>query len=57
MAEDYAAASIGRIAERIAIRGALHAATGRLRDDPQFEIDSCTTQIANVFELATRVVE
>jgi hypothetical protein len=39
----------------IAIRGALDAATGRLRDDPQFEIDGYATQIATVFELATRV--
>jgi hypothetical protein len=41
----------------IAIRGALDAATARLRDDAQFEIDGYTTQIATVFELATRVEE
>jgi AcrR family transcriptional regulator len=41
----------------IAIRGTIDAATGRLRFDPQFDIDSYTRQIANLFELATRVDE
>ncbi len=41
----------------IAIRGAIDAAPGRLRFDPQFDIDKYTREIANVFELATRVDE
>ena len=38
----------------IAIRGTIDGVSGRLRFDPQFDIDSYTRQIANVFELATR---
>jgi AcrR family transcriptional regulator len=41
----------------IAIRGAIDAAPGRLRFDPQFDIDRYTREIANVFELATRIDE
>ena len=41
----------------IAIRGAVDAVSGRLRFDPQFDIDSYTREIANVFELATRIDE
>jgi AcrR family transcriptional regulator len=41
----------------IAIRGAIDAAPGRLQFDPQFDIDRYTREIANMFELATRVDE
>lgn len=37
----------------IAIRGALDAVSGPLRFDPEFDIDSYTREVANVFELAT----
>ena len=41
----------------IAIRGALDAATSQLRFGPEFDIDSYAREIADVFELATRVGE
>jgi AcrR family transcriptional regulator len=39
----------------IAIRGAIDGVPGRLRFDPQFDIDSYASQLADVFELATRI--
>jgi hypothetical protein len=39
----------------IAIRAALEAASPRLAMDPQFDIDNYASEIATVFDLATRV--
>jgi hypothetical protein len=37
----------------IAIRSAIDAVPGRLRLDPQFDIESYSREIADAFELAT----
>ena len=39
----------------IAIRAAIEAASLRLASDPDFDIDNYASEVATVFELATRV--